>query len=133
MVKLVISILLGFSLSVIALRVLLKVYKFSLFLDQPNSSRKQHKKAIPRFGGVGFVFTIFITLLATNTYTDVSSWYFIGAFLIWVLGTLDDSLNLNWYIKLPTQLLVGVVLFIATSAQLNSLSLISSIQVGSIS
>ena len=119
MLKILISTLLAFGLSVLCIRLLLKYANVSFFLDQPNKDRKQQKHAIPRLGGVGFVFTIFLTILATSSFINISSWYIIGAFLIWILGTLDDSLDLNWYIKLPTQILVGVLLFITTKGLLN--------------
>ena len=111
MIKVILQIIVSFSLSYLILKLLLKYVKES-FLDQPNSSRKQHAYPIPRFGGLGFVFAIFTAILATNNFSSISTWYFIGALLIWILGTVDDSINLNWAIKLCVQILVGVLLFI---------------------
>ncbi|MCI5148519.1 MAG: undecaprenyl/decaprenyl-phosphate alpha-N-acetylglucosaminyl 1-phosphate transferase [Candidatus Electrothrix sp. MAN1_4] len=93
--------------------------------DKP-SARKMHNRSIPRIGGVAlfssFFLPFFLLLIlnilsgsdatAQDFFADTSILCFVtGAVLIFLLGLLDDILDLNFLIKLLGQLLVAVLVY----------------------
>ena len=81
-------------------------------VDQPDA-RKVHAVPIPRVGGVGIVFgallpVFFLVQLELSTLT-----YLVGALVLFVFGALDDSHELNHYVKFIGQFIavIGVVYF----------------------
>jgi UDP-GlcNAc:undecaprenyl-phosphate GlcNAc-1-phosphate transferase len=92
---------------------------FSIFLgkklkimDIPNE-RKVHIKAIPRSGGIAVFFSFFITYFfiekTFNPFTDtIFLYFFISLFLIFILGILDDFLDLKAKTKFVVQILIAL-------------------------
>lgn len=81
--------------------------------------RDVHRTPTPRLGGVAMFFGLlaaFGVASAQPQYADLfwgetKTWALIGAcFLIAVIGVLDDLLDLDWMIKLGTQLLAAGIL-----------------------
>ena len=82
-------------------------------IDQPDPSRKVHKIATPRLGGVAiFLSTLIATLLLGGRYKlDQLSSILVGATLVSFLGLMDDRFTLGAGVKLLGQLLaVGLLL-----------------------
>ena len=83
--------------------VLVRKLAFKLnILDQPNSERKIHKKAIPLLGGVAIFFAYFLSLFLFRKYLLVGDlnlhhWlgFFTGAIFLLIGGVLDDKYNLS--------------------------------------
>jgi UDP-GlcNAc:undecaprenyl-phosphate GlcNAc-1-phosphate transferase len=78
------------------------------FVDNP-SARKLHKKAIPLMGGLAvfigfFVFTIFIILTTHHNFDKNIIGHLAGAFIIVVVGLIDDRHGMKPFPKLIGQL-----------------------------
>ncbi len=88
------------------------IYKKFGWLDDPKKSKKLnviHKYPVPRGGG----FPIFIAILLTCLYFLPLDKHllaiFIGAFIILIMGFLDDLYNLNPYLRLMGGLLAAFI------------------------
>ena len=99
------SFLLVFSLTPIVINFALKIN----FVDNPNA-RKIHKKAIPLLGGVsvfaGFIALFFYLIITKQRALDLPLLgYLGGAFLIVLVGVIDDKMGMQPLLKLLGQLL----------------------------
>ena len=100
-----------------------KYLKASFFLDNPDFVRKTHTIAIPRVGGIAFVFTIFaLSFLFLNLYSSYI-WYVMGGLFLFILGFCDDIFSLKWYVKLVVQVCVGSALFLFLLPQVQAIPL----------
>lgn len=90
-------------------------------VDQPDPTRKVHKIATPRLGGVAiFLSTLIATLLLGGRYKlDQLSSILVGATLVSFLGLMDDRFTLGAGVKLLGQLL-AVGLLIITGVQVGT-------------
>jgi len=92
--------------------------------DLPNS-RKVHKNAVPRLGGVSFLPSMFVAFLvstlAINNFTGYSQvtfslwslYFFISLLLIYVVGLIDDLIGLNATTKFTMQIIAASLLPLA--------------------
>lgn len=87
-------------------------------VDQPDPTRKVHKIATPRLGGVAiFLSTLIATLLLGGRYKlDQLASILVGATLVSFLGLMDDRFTLSAGVKLLGQLL-AIGLLIATEVR----------------
>ncbi|MFJ3956519.1 MraY family glycosyltransferase [Arthrobacter sp. NPDC090010] len=90
--------------------------KYQLFT--PIRLRDQHRKPVPRLGGLGIFLGVLVALLVASQSFFVkdifrgnaSPWGVLaGAAVIVVVGLLDDLLDLRWWIKLLGQLAAGLI------------------------
>ena len=89
---------------------MLKYVKVSRFLDQPNQ-RKIHTKVVPRYGGISFsICSIFLVLWYLN-FNGAYMWMGYSAFLIIVLGIMDDLYRISFKVKSIIQLFIGGLVF----------------------
>jgi len=90
-------------------------------VDQPDPTRKVHKIATPRLGGVAiFLSTLIATLLLGGRYKlDQLASILVGATLVSFLGLMDDRFTLGAGVKLLGQLL-AVGLLIITGVQVGT-------------
>ncbi|NBD36713.1 MAG: undecaprenyl/decaprenyl-phosphate alpha-N-acetylglucosaminyl 1-phosphate transferase [Chloroflexi bacterium] len=90
-------------------------------VDQPDPTRKVHKIATPRLGGVAiFLSTLIATLLLGGRYKlDQLSSILVGATLVSFLGLMDDRFTLGAGVKLLGQFL-AVGLLIITGVQVGT-------------
>ncbi len=90
-------------------------------IDQPDPSRKVHKIATPRLGGVAiFLSTLIATLLLGGRYKlDQLASILVGATLVSFLGLIDDRFTLSAGVKLLGQLL-AVGLLLVTGVQVGA-------------
>jgi UDP-GlcNAc:undecaprenyl-phosphate/decaprenyl-phosphate GlcNAc-1-phosphate transferase len=90
-------------------------------VDQPDPTRKVHKIATPRLGGVAiFLSTLIATLLLGGRYKlDQLASILVGATLVSFLGLMDDRFTLSASVKLLGQLL-AVGLLLVTGVQVGA-------------
>ncbi len=79
------------------------------FLDNPNA-RKVHKKATPLLGGLAvfigfFILTIYIVIMNLHSFNYPIIGYLLGAFIIVLVGIVDDKFGMKPIIKLIGQAL----------------------------
>ncbi|MEG1344448.1 MAG: MraY family glycosyltransferase [Clostridia bacterium] len=93
--------------------------KFNL-VDIPKDSRRVHIKPMPRVGGIAIVLSMFIGFAIYYFITkDIPSialnekflGYIIGAFIIFLMGLIDDVFNLRARYKFVFQLAAGCVIY----------------------
>ncbi|NQV18811.1 MAG: undecaprenyl/decaprenyl-phosphate alpha-N-acetylglucosaminyl 1-phosphate transferase [Armatimonadetes bacterium] len=78
------------------------------FMDNPEA-RKLHKKATPLLGGIAvfigfFVFTVFVVITTKHPLDNAVLGYLLGAFIILLVGIIDDKFGMHPLIKLGGQL-----------------------------
>ena len=79
------------------------------FLDNPNA-RKVHKEATPLLGGLAvfigfFILTIYIVIMNLHSFNRPIIGYLLGAFIIILVGIIDDKFGMKPAIKLIGQAL----------------------------
>ena len=124
MIKDIISVLLsavaGLATACIAMPFLLKYCRVKGLYDMPNA-RKVHQHAIPRLGGIVFMPAMLVGLLC-YLYIDSNGFQgqftlktssvlmAVGAFLIYIIGILDDVISMKASHKFLIQLVAAAVL-----------------------
>jgi UDP-GlcNAc:undecaprenyl-phosphate/decaprenyl-phosphate GlcNAc-1-phosphate transferase len=114
---------LSFIIAVLILPLIIKfAHKRALF-DEPLSARKVHKVSTPNFGGVAIAFT---TLLIAGFFLTGKSSLMLncllaGAAIIFLLGLMDDILNLQPVKKLLVQLLVSLAVVLVADLRITDL------------
>lgn len=103
--------ILAFAVSLITTPVAMKIAPKIGAMDIPKDGRKLHKKAIPRFGGMGI-------FLGTMTSTIFFLWgspkiigVVLGGTLIYILGVVDDLKDLPAAVKFSWQTAVAVLMY----------------------
>lgn len=119
-ISVVLSALAGLLSAFVAMPFLLKFCRMKGFYDQPDE-RKVHKKAIPRLGGVLFMPAMLVGLLVylfidsrgfqgSFTLRASSVLMAVGAFLIYIIGVIDDLVALKATHKFLIQLVAAAIL-----------------------
>lgn len=111
----IISMVCGF----IFIPIILNFCKAKKLYDIPNS-RKIHKNAIPRLGGISFMPSMFIAfaialsaISVTNKLITINIWslyFLISILLIYVMGIIDDVVGLSPLIKFIVQIVAACFL-----------------------
>lgn len=120
LIKVLLSGIAGIIVASTAMPFLLKYCRFKGLYDMPDS-RKVHKYAIPRLGGVVFMPAMLVGLLVyfcietkgfqgTFTLRTSSVLISIGAFLIYVIGIVDDIIGMRAIHKFIIQLVASALL-----------------------
>ena len=114
----IIGITFAFALALTPVTIKL-AHKFNL-VDIPSDNRRIHKKPMPRIGGVAIVVSMFLGFLIYYIFTkNIESialdkkffGYAIGAFIIALMGIIDDIFNLRARYKFFFQLAAGIVIY----------------------
>ena len=94
-------------------------HKFNL-VDVPTDNRRIHKKPMPRIGGVAIVLSMALGFLIYYLFTkDIESialdrkfvGYALGAFIIALMGIIDDVVNLRARYKFVFQLVAALIVY----------------------
>ena len=103
--------ILAFVVSLITTPIAMKIAPKIGAMDIPKDGRRIHKKAIPRFGGMGI-------FLGTMTSTIFFLWgspkitgVVLGGTLIYILGVVDDLKDLPATVKFSWQTAVAVLMY----------------------
>jgi len=88
---------------------IIKLANKTNFLDNPNA-RKVHKKATPLLGGLAvfigfFILTIYVVIMNLHSFNYPIIGYLLGAFIIILVGIIDDRFGMNPAVKLLGQAL----------------------------
>lgn len=109
----IISLSLSILITLVLTPVLRKVALAVRLVDKPNQ-RKVHQSAVPLIGGVAiFIATVLGSFIANSTWNnlDVVKILILGAFVLLVVGVIDDKMNIRASIKLLIQLLLAHYVF----------------------
>jgi UDP-GlcNAc:undecaprenyl-phosphate GlcNAc-1-phosphate transferase len=79
-------------------------------VDEPGEGRRLHVIPIPRLGGLGLFFGIFVPLVAFEDITRPIRGILLGAAIATMVGALDDARGLVWWQKLGGQVGAAVAL-----------------------
>ena len=80
-------------------------------MDIPKDGRRMHTKAMPRFGGLAIYLGTIASLLIYAGNNEKIIAVAVGGTLIYLLGIVDDLINLDAKIKFAGQLLVAVLMY----------------------
>ena len=102
--------LVSLAITALAMPVVLRIAKEKHFVVRPNK-RTCHEGEIPNVGGLGICFAFLITyLLFCFDTLQESQFLLIGAFLIVMVGFVDDVLVLTPLTKLICEVFIGILL-----------------------
>lgn len=122
----------AFVITVLCVQLLLPLAPRLGLLDIPKG-RKQHRGQVPLIGGLSVFSGVSIGLLVADP-SSTMHWAFIGcAFIIVLLGALDDALDLSVGIRLLVQTLVAIAMMWLLDlhlAQLGNLFGLGNIELG---
>ncbi len=105
--------LLSFALSILLIKVLRKLALKVNFVDTPNE-RKIHQKPIPIIGGIAIIFASSFSLLVVPQFWEFIDKYYvliIGAFILLLVGVVDDKLSIRPILKLIIQIAIAHFVF----------------------
>lgn len=98
--------------------------RFNLLIDLPNQ-RSSHSRPIPRCGGIILAGIFFVSMLMFFEWNHSFVFpYLLGALMIFIVGVLDDLLNLRGYQKI-IGMVISALLPIIFGLKLNYLGLIN--------
>lgn len=80
-------------------------------VDIPKDSRRMHKRAIPRFGGMAIYIGTVVSLLIFGSGHEKLYPVIIGGTLIYILGVVDDLKNLKPGLKFSAELLIATAMY----------------------
>lgn len=119
----ILSFTIGFTVSLILQRLIIKVSKKNKLFDRPES-RKLNKEPRARLGGVGIFLgfisssLVFLSLFNTNSNGILKTlkqsdiiFFFIALFIVFIIGLIDDLFGLNAWQKLPFEIVAATILF----------------------
>ncbi len=98
-------------LSLIFTPVAIKVAPKIGAIDIPKDSRRMHKHAIPRFGGLAIYIGMTITLLIYGREHSKLIAVMIGGTLVYALGVIDDLKNLSPKLKFTVETLIAIFMY----------------------
>jgi UDP-N-acetylmuramyl pentapeptide phosphotransferase/UDP-N-acetylglucosamine-1-phosphate transferase len=125
-INVILIFILAFAVSSICIPLVIKIaIKRRLF--DAGGGRHVHKGFVPRLGGmalfVGFIFSQVYFAIDFFSISSISSTYLLLVFsitLMFVLGLIDDLVNVNANIKFVVQLLVAIILVWRTDVRILS-------------
>ena len=113
----IVALFLGaFLISVLGVRFSISIARRLGAVDSPDMERKQQEVPIPRLGGVAVALAFLIaTLLVAQFLPMVSGWMALSivgpAFLVAVVGLIDDTRHLSPWIRIGVQALAALLAF----------------------
>ena len=113
----IVALFLGaFLISVLGVRFSISIARRLGAVDSPDMERKQQEVPIPRLGGVAVALAFLIaTLLVAQFLPMVSGWMALSivgpAFLVAVVGLIDDTRQLSPWIRIGVQALAALLAF----------------------
>lgn len=109
--KLGIAFLTALVLSLIATPIAIKIAPKIGAVDIPKDTRRMHKEAIPRFGGMAIFIGTTVSMLAFMTFDNRIIGVVIGGILIYVLGVIDDLTDLPAKVKFAGQTMCAIIIY----------------------
>ncbi|ABM24318.1 undecaprenyl-phosphate alpha-N-acetylglucosaminyl 1-phosphatetransferase [Shewanella sp. W3-18-1] len=115
-----IAVLFVFLVSFISLFVFRKVAQRIGLVDKPNE-RKHHKGQIPLVGGISIFFTIILALFLTPELLLAPQLYAGCAFILVVIGAIDDRYDISFKFRLVVQAAVSMLMIVLGERSLHNL------------
>jgi UDP-GlcNAc:undecaprenyl-phosphate GlcNAc-1-phosphate transferase len=81
------------------------------FLDHP-VGYKQHGRATPYLGGSAVMLAFLLPALLWGGLSDRFLFVLLGALALWIVGTIDDRVNLSPFLRVAVEALAGVGLWL---------------------
>ena len=113
----IIVLITAFAVSSICVPLVIKLAIKKRLLGEYGEGRHVHKGFVPRLGGVaifaGFMFSQLYFIISSYPAEYMSKSYFLllfGVLLIFLLGILDDLVNIRAHLKFYVQILVSIIL-----------------------
>ena len=91
-------------------------------IDVPKDGRRMHKKPIPRLGGLAIIFGFTVSICCFAHFSRALIATLCGAFIIAVMGVIDDCKNLNAKRKFIIQILAALVVIIGGNIKITVLT-----------
>ena len=110
--------------SIIFIKFIIKICFEKKMFDEPTDIRKIHKIAIPNLAGVGFFFTILLSVLTFSKQIKYSiniNFALVGIVLIFLFGLKDDLVGLSSSKRFLVQIFSGLIFIVFGNFRINYL------------
>ncbi|MCR4719605.1 MAG: undecaprenyl/decaprenyl-phosphate alpha-N-acetylglucosaminyl 1-phosphate transferase [Firmicutes bacterium] len=91
-------------------------------IDVPKDGRRMHKKPIPRLGGLAIIFGFAVSICCFAHFSRALIATLCGAFIIAVMGIIDDCKNLSAKLKFLIQIAAALVVIIGGNIRITVLT-----------
>ena len=91
-------------------------------IDVPKDGRRMHKKPIPRLGGLAIIFGFSVSICCFAHFSRALIATLCGAFVIAVMGVIDDCKNLSAKRKFAIQVLAALIVIIGGNIRITVLT-----------
>lgn len=91
-------------------------------IDVPKDGRRMHKKPVPRLGGLAIIFGFAVSICCFAHFSRALIATLCGAFVIAVMGVIDDCKNLSAKRKFIIQILASLVVIIGGNIRITVLT-----------
>lgn len=91
-------------------------------IDVPKDGRRMHKRPIPRLGGLAIVFGFAVSICCFASFSRALTATLCGAFIIVVMGVVDDCKNLNAKFKFIIQVIAALVVILGGNIRITVLT-----------
>ncbi|MBQ6907894.1 MAG: undecaprenyl/decaprenyl-phosphate alpha-N-acetylglucosaminyl 1-phosphate transferase [Clostridia bacterium] len=91
-------------------------------IDVPKDGRRMHKKPIPRLGGLAIIFGFTVSICCFAHFSRALIATLCGAFIIAVMGVIDDCENLSAKRKFVIQIIAALVVIIGGNIRITVLT-----------
>ena len=102
-----ISVVVAYAATPLSIRI---ANKFGI-IDKPKDERRVHKKPIPRFGGMGIFLGSMAALIIPAGMNDRIQVAMLGGALMYVLGIIDDILDIKPVVKFTGQVAIASIVY----------------------
>ena len=97
-----------------------KIASYFNIIDQPDGSRKLHKTAVPRLGGLAMALSMLLTILLTQKISPLIQAYLAGMVVIVVIGIIDDKKSISPRLKFAGEIMAVALFILISGVQLDS-------------
>lgn len=104
---LLISVVVAFATTPLSIRI---ANRFGI-IDKPKDDRRVHRKPVPRFGGMGIFLGSMAALLIPSGMNEKITVAMFGGFLMYLLGIIDDILDIKPIVKFTGQVAIASVVY----------------------
>ncbi|MBR4720317.1 MAG: undecaprenyl/decaprenyl-phosphate alpha-N-acetylglucosaminyl 1-phosphate transferase [Clostridia bacterium] len=91
-------------------------------IDVPKDGRRMHKKPVPRLGGLAIIFGFTVSICCFAHFSRELIATLCGAFIIAVMGVIDDCKNLSAKRKFVIQIIAALVVIIGGNIRITVLT-----------
>jgi UDP-GlcNAc:undecaprenyl-phosphate/decaprenyl-phosphate GlcNAc-1-phosphate transferase len=100
---------------------LLRPFAININLTDVPDNRKKHEGHIPLIGGLGMFIGFLVSILSTSVDLNQIKYFFLAAFIVVIIGVLDDHRNISVRSRIFFQIIAAVIVSEVAGINIESL------------